>query len=221
MRLLDLFCGAGGAAMGYHQAGFTDIVGVDINPQPEYPFEFVQANAMEAATMFDFDDFDLVHASPPCQRYSTATLNPDDWPDLVDATRAMLTDDRHGANAWVIENVIGAPIRPDLLLCGSMFGLQVQRHRLFELSWHVWNPPVCRHEWDTSHGRPWTITGDLHGPEQVFPHSAKPSKHDAAYLMGMDWVTDHHSVVEAIPPAYTKFIGTNFVESPYNVHHVT
>lgn len=209
MRLLDLFCGAGGAGMGYHLAGFDEIVGVDIDPQPDYPFDFVQADALDI--WWAHENWDLIHASPPCQRFSSATLNPDDWPDLVDPVRQAI---KATNTPYVLENVPGAPMRPDVTLCGSMFGLSVRRHRIFELDgWFVWNPPVCNHDrWNTPHGRPWTVTGDLHGTEQVYPHSAKPSKHDAAEIMGMPWVTNTRGIVEAIPPAYTQFFGSQFIE---------
>jgi hypothetical protein len=116
-RLLDLFCGAGGAAVGYHRAGF-DVVGVDINPQPRYPFEFHQADAMT----FPLDGFDAIHASPPCQAYSHGTP-PDkrsNHPDLLDATRDRLNA---AGLPWVIENVPRAPLRSPVILCGSQFDL--------------------------------------------------------------------------------------------------
>src|SRR5512139_314282 len=149
-RILDLFCGAGGAAVGYHRAGF-DVVGVDINPQPNYPFEFVQADALwalqqlQVGSLLDYhlSDFDAIHASPPCQRYSTATKRNGtelEHPDLIGPTRELL---QATGLPYVIENVVGAPLRDSILLCGSWFalgadGYRLKRHRLFETSWHQW-----------------------------------------------------------------------------------
>ena len=132
-RLLDLFCGAGGAAMGYYRAGF-EVVGVDIKPQPHYPFEFIQADALT----FPLDGFNAIHASPPCQGYSLGVrnVNAKATPQLIDAVRTrLLRQDR----PWVIENVKGARhamrTTPDgyFVLCGLMFADDVPvRHRLFE-----------------------------------------------------------------------------------------
>src|SRR3990167_5832997 len=140
MRLLDLFCGAGGAAMGYHRAGF-DVVGVDINPQPRYPFEFHQADALT----FPLDGFDAIHASPPCQAYTAMRRlgknAGSNAPELVDPIRSRLVG---SGVPWVMENVVGSPLLNPLMLCGSSFGLGVQRHRLFEGSHLVFGLP-CRH----------------------------------------------------------------------------
>src|SRR5512146_881208 len=120
-RLLDLFCGAGGAAMGYHRACF-EVVGVDINPQPHYPFEFHQADALT----YPLDGFDVIHASPPCQDYTIASLyhrmNGKTYPDLIEPTRKHLM---RSSSVWVMENVPGAPLINPIMLCGSMFGLEV------------------------------------------------------------------------------------------------
>lgn len=199
-RLLDLFCSAGGAAMGYHLAGFDEIVGVDIVPQPNYPFHFVQGDALKPPVRLE--DFDLIHASPPCQRFSTATLHPEDHPDLIDSTRRLLANTHH-----VIENVRNSGLVGHIQLCGSMFGMQIQRHRFFELSFFAMSPP-CHHVWDN--GRPWTITGHLHHAATIYPHSQKPSRRQALVLMETPWMT-HTEVVEAIPPAYTQFIGEAFL----------
>ena len=203
MRLLDLFCGAGGAAVGYHRAGF-EVVGVDLDPQPFYPFAFVQADALRPAV--DLAAFDLIHASPPCQRFSTATRDAEKWPDLVAPIRAML----EGSGVpWIIENVLGAPVRRDVVLCGSMFGLQVQRHRAFEVSEHwplILTPPHRHHEWPA--GRPYTVTGD--GGACDTAHSLKPTRDHARELMGMPWALDRRGVIEAIPPAYTEWLAQQF-----------
>ncbi len=204
MRLLDLFCGAGGAAVGYQRAGFDDIVGVDIVPQPNYPFTFIQADALHPPV--DLKRFDLVHASPPCQAYSTASANGKEYPDLVAQTQDLVAGSPH-----VIENVPGAPIEKDLVLCGSMFGMEIRRHRKFELSWFVWNPPVCSHEWKA--GRPWEVAGHPAGRNRtttVKHHKYYDTDH-ARQLMEMPWAAHWTEVVEAIPPAYTKYIGERFL----------
>lgn len=212
MRLLDLFCGAGGAAMGYHQAGFDEIVGIDNVPQKNYPFTFIQANALSPPVCLE--DFDLIHASPPCQAYSVAAnihRNADSHPDLVAATQRLLNP-----YSYVIENVPGAPIRRDVVLCGSMFPpLEVRRHRLFELShpWVVLTPPC-------EHSRPkFTIFGHqvirLGHREDAkdrkrFPTRPRQSIDDGRRAMNIQWM-NRNELSEAIPPAYTKFIGEQFL----------
>lgn len=139
-RALDLFCGAGGAAVGLYRAGF-DVVGVDIKPRPRYPFEFHQGDALSFAAA----GFDLVWASPPCQRFSIYSRNlgtSENHPDLLDPTRGAL--EASGA-VWIIENVPGAPLRQPTVLCGSMFDLDVRRHRLFETSFPIFPFLECRH----------------------------------------------------------------------------
>ena len=181
-RILDLFCGAGGASVGYHRAGF-DVVGVDINPQPRYPFDFVQADAMT----YPLDGFDAIHASPPCQFYANVTAwrgNPHDHPDLIAPTRQRLIDT---GLPWVLENVPEAPVRPDLLLCGSMFGLKVRRHRAFETSPRLFSLlPPCHHR------------GLL-----PFMHKGERAYADA---LGCEWMTNREAR-EAIPPAYSQHLG--------------
>ncbi len=205
MRLLDLFCGAGGAAMGYHQAGFTEIVGVDIVPQPNYPFTFIQGDALEPPVRLD--DFDLIHASPPCQAYSVMTLNALNHPDYIDQLRIML---EMGGRSYVIENVEGAPLSAHLKLCGSMFGLDIRRHRLFELEgFPLLLSPPCNHKaW--KEGRPWTVTGDGGGGKSTHSWKHRNADH-AADLMGMSKGMPKRAYTEAIPPAYTKYIGEQFL----------
>lgn len=206
-RLLDLFCGAGGAAMGYHRAGFTDIVGVDNRPMPRYPFTFVQADALEYVAEHGHE-FDAIHASPPCQAYSVATrAHPGlskHYPDLVAPTRAVLkTTER----LYVIENVPGAPMNNALILCGTMFGLRVKRHRLFECE-----PPIylaaaacsCKnaHTKVGYHIQPsfargarlLTVAGDNYCAD------------DGRVAMDINWMI-RKELSQAIPPAYTEFIG--------------
>lgn len=207
VRLLDLFCGAGGAAMGYYQAGFTDIIGVDINPQPNYPFRFIQADALEFMdAMIDSREdigYDLVHASPPCQAYSSSTADPAGHPDLIAPTREAL---EIIGRPSVIENVPFAPLRPDLRLCGSMFGLPIWRHRLFETTWMLWGPPTCRHQ-----EPPWQVTGHLVNGDSIAVRHRKPSFTRGKDIMEMPWVQTPTELTEAIPPAYTRYIGEDFI----------
>lgn len=206
-RLLDLFCGAGGAAKGYHDAGF-DVVGVDIKPQPHYPFEFYQGDALDwlvtLANVSGFD-FDVVHASPPCQAYSTATRDHSKHPDLYAVTREHLIASE---KPYVIENVIGAPYDSGVVLCGSMFGLPIQRHRNFETSFLIMQPQ-CRHDLWTH--RPYTITGNGSKTAKEYKHSNHCAKHEAAGIMGMPWATWDEAKL-AIPPAYTEYIGHQLIE---------
>lgn len=148
MRLLDLYCGGGGAAMGYSHAGFDHIVGVDIAPQKHYPFAFVQADALEYLAKHG-QEYDVVHCSPPCQAYSALKhFARPGHPELIDATREAL---QRLGKPYVIENVVGAPLRWPLMLCGSMFdlttpcGAQLRRHRLFESDLLLMSPGHCRH----------------------------------------------------------------------------
>jgi DNA (cytosine-5)-methyltransferase 1 len=152
--LLDTFCKAGGAGMGYHLAGF-DVVGVDIEPQPNYPFPFIQADAIPYIEEHGHE-YDAIHASPPCQAYCAMKhLTTKAHPDLVDATRAALIKT---GKPYVIENVPGAPLINPIILCGTMFGLetscgaQLRRHRLFETNWRLRKVDLlaaglwCRHD---------------------------------------------------------------------------
>src|SRR5262245_32328515 len=140
-RLLDLFCGAGGAAVGYDRAGFQ-VVGVDIAPQPNYPFTFGEADALEYLKWIVLPSlgarkFAAIHASPPCQRWSTKTRNPERHPDLIEPVRVLLEST---GLPYVIENVPDAPLRDPVQLCGSSFGLGVQRHRSFETNFPLLVP---------------------------------------------------------------------------------
>ena len=203
-RLLDLFCCAGGAGMGYHQAGF-DVVGVDIKPQPNYPFEFVEADALTLSPGLIGLEFDAVHASPPCQAYSNAQrLRSREHPDLIGATRELLIASEL---PFVIENVLGAPLRDPYTLCGGMFGLQVYRHRLFETNVPLWTPHHPPHTAKQAKmGRPpkdgefIQVVGNFSGVEY------------ARKAMGIDWMT-RDELREAIPPAFTRFIGKQLVQA--------
>jgi DNA (cytosine-5)-methyltransferase 1 len=208
-RLLDLYCAAGGAGMGYHRAGF-DVVGVDILPQPNYPFEFQQMDALKLLEgMVGTPDnlgFDAIHASPPCQAYSSATpqARKAAHPDLYLPTRELLIET---GLPYVIENVIGAPYSHGVILCGSMFDMRIRRHRNFEASWMLFQP-ACQHE---GRERPFTITGN----GGLINESNTKHSRQAPYamwpeLMGMPWATPAE-VKLAIPPAYTEWIGRQLI----------
>lgn len=198
-RLLDLFCAAGGAGMGYYQAGF-DVVGVDQHPQPNYPFDFLQADCMELDLEF-LQQFDAIHASPPCQHYSGAAKlhgNADSHPDLIAPTRARLVE---AGLPFVIENVEGAPIRSDLMLCGTMLGLRIVKHRHFECSFPVFGLlPPCDHS---------DVYDPWHGPGRTAA--------EFRLAQGTPWIPmaggasrkqgRTGDLFNAIPPAYTRFIG--------------
>jgi hypothetical protein len=190
-RLLDLFCGAGGAGMGYHRAGF-EVVGVDINPQPNYPFEFHQADVFDMKRGRElWLLFDAIHASPPCQHYANVTRwrgKADDHPDLIAPTRHLLVAT---GLPWVMENVRTVELEADLMLCGSQFDLPIRRHRYFQLSWAPFQlHQPCRHR-----------SSDL-----SFDHGGKQPESVYRDAMGVGWMTVLESR-EAIPPAYTEWIG--------------
>ena len=202
-KLLDMFCKAGGASMGYYRAGF-DVTGVDIEPQPNYPFKFIQADTLEIS----LDGFDSYHASPPCQGYSvlSAMHSGLEWDMLIIPVRKKL---KGTGKPYVLENVETAPLYklPDLfgnygvMLCGSMFNLKInrgylRRHRIFETSFPV--PQLqCKHR----------------GPAVgVYGHGGHTGKHrmlyreEAAEIMRIDWM-NRDEMCQAIPPAYTEYIG--------------
>ena len=204
-RLLDLFCGAGGAAMGYARAGF-EVVGVDNRSMPRYPFEFVQADAMT----FPLDGFDVIHASPPCQDHSplrsVAGTHGTGW--LLDATLERLATN---PALWIVENVGAAHNRADFLLCGEMFGLCTIRHRRFTLDPRFSNllaiPPHPKHRartstkkrrtcWDA--GLNISVTGDI-------------GSTIGGLALGIEWMNGNE-LSQAIPPAYTEYVGAQLLE---------
>lgn len=211
LRILDLFCGAGGAAVGYARMGF-EVIGVDIKPQPKYPFKFVQADALEVLADWHDEDggfpspwvatFDAIHASPPCQASSALrSLHPErDYPELIPPTRELL---KKAALPYIIENVPGAGLREPVTLCGSMFGLsangrQLRRHRLFECSFPVMRQS-CQHR-----GQPVGVYGDGGGGD--YGRGYKGSTQEYREAMGIDWASKTE-IAQAIPPAYTEHIG--------------
>jgi DNA (cytosine-5)-methyltransferase 1 len=202
--LLDLFCGAGGAAAGYQRAGF-EVIGVDNRPQPAYPFDFYQADALDALRYWKLDRFAAIHASPPCQAYSIMTRGygtAGNFPDMLAATRSLL--ERTG-RPWIIENVPGAPMRTDYKLCGCMFDLpQLRRQRWFETSWHGFElRPECQHE-----GYAVTVTGH---PGRKWKNGPRTVLADCKRAMGIDWMNGDE-LSQAIPPAYTEHVGRALLE---------
>lgn len=211
-RVLDLFCGAGGAGMGYHRAGF-EVVGVDINPQPDYPFGSRRREVIGFLTnqaSWWLKRFDLVHASPPCQRDAAITKGTnahlrETYPDLYGPVKERLEE---LGVPYVIENPAS---RPDVVLCGEMFDLKVIRHRKFELG--GWTAPPPAHK--PHRGR---VAGMRHGLWFEGPYFAVygngggkgtvPQWQDA---MDIHWTSARKSIAEAIPPAYTEHIGRQFI----------
>ncbi len=206
-RILDLFCCAGGAAMGYYRAGF-DVVGVDIDPQPNYPFAFIQADALTLDSDL-LDSFDAIHASPPCQSYSDLAKrngNAHEWPRLIEPVREMLV--RTG-KPYIIENVEGAPLIDPVVLCGTMFeDLRVIRHRLFESDLDLWAPDHRRHPLVFTHDKRKAHYGKLDQDVSYVQVTGggNCSIRNARSAMGIDWMTKAE-LNESIPPAYTHYLG--------------
>lgn len=221
--LIDLYCGAGGAAVGYHRAGF-DVLGVDINPQPRYPYAFLQADVLKLDLRF-FNIADAIHASPICQGHTVLRHAPGtkEHPNLIIPTRRML--DATG-KLWTIENVEGAAehMPGAICLCGSMFGLgvdgfQLRRHRLFQTNWSLEAPKHCDHKNDGPpvmgvYGGHVRIRAAKHGGRGTrdLPGHDKPAMARAA--MGMPWAT-MAEMSEAIPPAYSHYVGLNLMKRLY------
>lgn len=233
-KLLDICCKAGGASMGYHMAGF-EVTGMDIDPQPHYPFEFWKADftkltAGELSAIAQ--DFDVVVGSPPCQHYSAMTelvkvthqkkkgiySGRDDYPDLVVPFREMV---QSIGLPYIIENVPGAPLLNPVQLCGSSFALRVRRHRLFESSLPL-RGVACNHQWQDRH-RPYyqvkygpgsdKMTGTIGvygtGNGDHLDGIEQVNLHRVA--MGIDWM-DAKEIAQAIPPAYTFYLGKQILE---------
>ena len=222
-RILDLFCGSGGSGVGYHRAGF-EVVGVDIYPQPDYPFAFVQSDAIQVlrggfywrpsdGKEYGLNDFDAIHTSPVCKAYTTLVhgrWKQRDYPQQIDEVRHYL---KQIGKPYVIENVRNSGLIDPLVLCGSMFGLKVIRHRYFENSIGLFMSPfICSHPINAvgrrGHlgDREWmTITGHFSNIEK------------AKNAMGIDWM--HQSgLAQAIPPAYTEFVGSHLIAYLNGIH---
>ena len=217
-RLLDLFCGAGGASgppdrsSGY--AKYFDCVGVDIAPQPHYPFECHRADALDTLKClshgwevdgYRLADFDAIHASPPCQAFTRArSIQGRGHPDLLTPTRDLLNAT---GLPWVIENVPGAPMRSDLILCGTQFGLATRRHRVFEFSMcpALLVAPCANH-----HAAPVQVFGNGGGVKKPGDHGDRWSRQERRDAMGIHWMSNRE-LSQAIPPAYTEFIGAQLL----------
>lgn len=228
MKVLDLFCGVGGAAMGYYQAGF-EVIGIDIKVQPNYPFTFIQDDAMNLPLkLLDWCNGsypDIIHASPPCQGYSKSISSDGRWshgvhkgynePKLIEPLREILLASNLN---YVIENVIGSKafLKDPILLCGSMFGMSIKRHRLFEINFPFIVPkhPKCvklehpyAEQWKKEKGitdrKIYSVVGKCRqsGCYEVWRQ-----------LMQIPWAKYDYELAGAIPPAYTEYIGTQILE---------
>lgn len=205
---IDLFCGAGGAGMGLHRAGF-DLIGVDIKPQPRYPFRFIQGDALNPPV--DLARAAFIWASPMCHAYVQFRMigrgPKKEHPRQIEPTRALL---KASGVPYVIENVEGAPLLQPCKLCGSHFGLKVRRHRLFETSFPMLVPPCqCRLR---GVPRPIAVYGDHPQTPQDTTYRCNRARTLGAGqdAMGIDWM-DWATLTQAIPPAYSEFIGRAFL----------
>lgn len=213
-RILDLFCGAGGAAVGYHRAGF-DVVGVDIRRQPNYPFEFIQADVVEWFRPERLDGFIAVHASPPCLRYSSVTRLFHDQSSYIDFIPILRQQLEATGLPYLIENVMGSPLIHPAKLCGSTFGLgafcrdgqwrQLRRHRLWETSFPIWRSE-CAHVGEPIgvYGKGGGIATTVHGGGTRMGY--KGNRKEASEAMGIDWMSTRE-LSNAVPPSYTHWLG--------------
>ena len=209
MRLLDLFCGAGGAAMGYHRAGF-EVVGVDHKPQPHYPFEFHCHDAFAFLEKHGHE-FDVIHASPPCQGFTDLKkmYNAHVYKDLLTPMRTAL---RALGKPYIIENVEGAPMLNYITLCGGAFGLgsdgaELRRHRRFEIEPMILLVPPCRHR---AKSRVIGVYGGHGRDRRRAVNGQEFSTSERRIAMGIDWMNSHE-LSQAIPPAYTEWIGKQII----------
>lgn len=195
--------------MGYSRAGFH-VIGVDIKPQPNYPFTFVQADALG----FEIPEWvDMVHASPPCQLYSRTSKMGHDlskYPDHLDPIREKL---KESGKPYVIENVVGAPMIDPITLHGDMFGLQVIRHRLFESNVFLMAPyaKVVTNAGTGTDNNTMYSTFEK-GMRKIGVYGKAWKFEDGCKAMGIDWMKTHKELAESIPPAYTKFIGGQILD---------
>lgn len=205
MKILDLYCKQGGASRGYELAGF-EVVGVDIEAQPRYPYEFVQADAIEYLQTQDLSRFSAIHASPPCQKHSRLNaIWRRDYPDLIAATREALIEI---GLPYVIENVQGAPLEETFMLCGRMFGQRYFRHRYFETSFFVLAPVHVPHRMKAPR-----TSGLPQNDNEVYSFFGHFSGvREIADYIGCEWM-NREGVANAIPPVYTEWIGRRIVEA--------
>jgi DNA (cytosine-5)-methyltransferase 1 len=210
MKLLDLYCKAGGASVGYARAGF-EVIGVDIKKQKRYPYQFIQADALDVLADKDFiSQFDVIAASPPCQTHSAtkhlrnAQGKSTNKVDLIPQTREGLIA---SGKIYIIENVPGAPLIDPVVMCGSSFGLKVRRHRQFESNVKL-TGLSCNHKLQ---GKPVGVYGSMRDEIPGGGHTAK-SLEEAREAMGIDWML-WGDLVEAIPPIYTEYLGKQIMEA--------
>jgi len=210
MKLLDLYCKAGGASVGYARAGF-EVIGVDIKKQKRYPYQFIQADALDVLADKDFiSQFDVIAASPPCQTHSAtkhlrnAQGKSTNKVDLIPQTREGLIA---SGKIYIIENVPGAPLIDPVVMCGSSFGLKVRRHRQFESNVKL-TGLSCNHKLQ---GKPVGVYGSMRDEIPSGGHTAK-SLEEAREAMGIDWML-WGDLVEAIPPIYTEYLGKQIMEA--------
>ena len=211
IKLLDLFCGAGGASAGYRLDGDRKTsLGWTSGRKKRYPFDFVQADALEFLRDHG-NEFDAVHASPPCQAF--VNLARVKWQKGGKVHRDLLAPTIEAlaqlCKPHIVENVMTAPVGATLILCGSHFGLQVQRHRKFRCSFLI-PQPACRHVWDTHNGRPIGVYGSAGITQLNFAVNRFRNMAEARRAMGIDWMT-RAEITQAIPPSYTEYIGRHLV----------
>lgn len=210
-KLLDLYCKAGGAGMGYHLAGF-DVTGVDIEFQPNYPFTFIQDDAINFL-LRNWQYYDAFHASPPCQFATRSTaqfrLAGKVYQNLIPQTREILN--KTGL-PYVIENVPGAGLRPDVILSGPMFGLKVIRVRHFETgNWMMLQEPITPPHGTAKNGDYCSVYGNCSRNNTPNLFGQKTIREAWLHAMGIDWYMKETEAAEAIPPAYTRYIGNQLI----------
>jgi len=236
MIALDLFCGAGGASKGLLDAGFKRVIGVDNVEQKEYirPKSFVCTDAIKYVSCNELENIDFIWASPPCQQYSWGTVKwrnkGKKYPDLVGITRSAL---EKTGKPFVIENVVGAPLRKDLMLCGEMFGLRIIRHRIFEIHGfdckqpehkkhkrHVYDGTACGVWmggkpgcWGNQAMRKYYVTVAGHGGDGGKGNCSLKAWQEA---MEIDWISNKKTLAQCVAPKYSEYIGKQYLKGVLN-----